>query len=298
MGARRADRDAARASGLAGRARAPARASRSRLAASADRAGARERGRRGLQLVLRVLELRELLPILRRASARVEVRAQRSRVQVAREQDEQHRAQAARAAAADARAGAAATVGHTEAFRRRLCGLLPAAHCGRARRQRPRRRGAPARSRPSSLARVASRCPHGRPAVLLQAPYDEAGVPFPTLYWLSCPALVQSVGRLEARGRHRAAAARARRAIPRSQPTATRSSARVRAARRRLAPTRRRCATAARRSRRASRARRRRAGSSACTRTRRPRSPTLPTGSARGCSSSPTRRYPDTCCLA
>jgi hypothetical protein len=53
---------------------------------------------------------------------------------------------------------------------------------------------------PRSLAGVAARCPFGRPAVLLQAPYDERGAPFPTLYWLSCPALVQAVGRLEAAG--------------------------------------------------------------------------------------------------
>jgi uncharacterized protein len=50
---------------------------------------------------------------------------------------------------------------------------------------------------PRSLARVASRCPAGRPSVLVQRPYDPAGTPFPTLYWLSCPALVAAVGRLE-----------------------------------------------------------------------------------------------------
>jgi uncharacterized protein len=50
---------------------------------------------------------------------------------------------------------------------------------------------------PRSLARVAARCPAGRPSVLVQAPYDSAGTPFPTLYWLSCPALVAAVGRLE-----------------------------------------------------------------------------------------------------
>jgi uncharacterized protein len=50
---------------------------------------------------------------------------------------------------------------------------------------------------PRSLARVAARCPAGRPSVLVQAPYDATGAPFPTLYWLSCPALVAAVGRLE-----------------------------------------------------------------------------------------------------
>jgi hypothetical protein len=53
---------------------------------------------------------------------------------------------------------------------------------------------------PRSLAGVAARCPRGRPSVLLQAPYGDAGEPFPTLYWLSCPALVQAVGRYEAEG--------------------------------------------------------------------------------------------------
>jgi hypothetical protein len=53
---------------------------------------------------------------------------------------------------------------------------------------------------PRSLAGVAARCPCGHPSVLVQAPYDTDGAPFPTLYWLSCPALVQAVGRLEAEG--------------------------------------------------------------------------------------------------
>jgi hypothetical protein len=53
---------------------------------------------------------------------------------------------------------------------------------------------------PRSLVDVAARCPFGRPAVLVQAPYDSEGAPFPTLYWLSCPALVQAVGRFEAVG--------------------------------------------------------------------------------------------------
>jgi uncharacterized protein len=53
---------------------------------------------------------------------------------------------------------------------------------------------------PRTLVDVAARCPHGRPSVLVQAPYDGDGRPFPTLYWLSCPALVQAIGRLEAAG--------------------------------------------------------------------------------------------------
>jgi hypothetical protein len=53
---------------------------------------------------------------------------------------------------------------------------------------------------PRSLADVAARCPRGHPSVLVQAPYGPEGEPFPTLYWLSCPALVQAIGRLEAVG--------------------------------------------------------------------------------------------------
>ena len=53
---------------------------------------------------------------------------------------------------------------------------------------------------PRSLVAVAARCPYGRPSVLVQAPYGASGEPFPTLYWLSCPALVQAIGRLEGAG--------------------------------------------------------------------------------------------------
>ena len=48
--------------------------------------------------------------------------------------------------------------------------------------------------------RVAVRCPFGRPAVAEQAPYDDAGEPFPTTFWLTCPHLVAAVSRLEAAG--------------------------------------------------------------------------------------------------
>ena len=44
------------------------------------------------------------------------------------------------------------------------------------------------------------RCPFGRPAVTEQAAYDDAGEPFPTAYWLTCPHLVTAVSRLEAAG--------------------------------------------------------------------------------------------------
>jgi hypothetical protein len=55
--------------------------------------------------------------------------------------------------------------------------------------------------RPSRAFRhVAVRCPFGRPAVTEQAPYDDAGEPFPTTFWLTCPHLVAAVSRLEAAG--------------------------------------------------------------------------------------------------
>jgi len=53
---------------------------------------------------------------------------------------------------------------------------------------------------PRAFRRVAVRCPYGRPAVTEQAPFDEAGEPFPTTYWLTCPHLVAAIARLEARG--------------------------------------------------------------------------------------------------
>jgi uncharacterized protein len=51
---------------------------------------------------------------------------------------------------------------------------------------------------------VAVRCPHGRPAVIENAPADREGRPFPTRWWLTCRALVEAVGRLEAAGGVRA----------------------------------------------------------------------------------------------
>jgi len=53
---------------------------------------------------------------------------------------------------------------------------------------------------PRAFVRVAVRCPFGRPAVTEQAPYDAAGEPFPTTFWLTCPHLVAAVSRLEAAG--------------------------------------------------------------------------------------------------
>ena len=59
-----------------------------------------------------------------------------------------------------------------------------------------RQLGRPARA----FRRVAARCPFGRPAVTEQSPYDAAGDPFPTTFWLTCPHLVAAVSRLEAAG--------------------------------------------------------------------------------------------------
>lgn len=54
--------------------------------------------------------------------------------------------------------------------------------------------------RPRAFNRVAARCAFGAPAVTEQRPYDDAGDPFPTTYYLTCPFLVAAVARLEAAG--------------------------------------------------------------------------------------------------
>ncbi len=53
---------------------------------------------------------------------------------------------------------------------------------------------------PRAFRRVVVRCPYGAPAVTEQAPYDAAGDPFPTTYYLTCRHLVAAVSRLEAGG--------------------------------------------------------------------------------------------------
>jgi hypothetical protein len=53
---------------------------------------------------------------------------------------------------------------------------------------------------PRAFLRVAVRCPFGLPAVTEQSPYDRAGDPFPTMYYLTCRHLVAAVSRLEAAG--------------------------------------------------------------------------------------------------
>jgi len=53
---------------------------------------------------------------------------------------------------------------------------------------------------PRSPWSVAVRCGYGRPSVIRCGPILEGGEPFPTLMWLSCPWLVESVGRQESAG--------------------------------------------------------------------------------------------------
>jgi hypothetical protein len=53
---------------------------------------------------------------------------------------------------------------------------------------------------PRAFRRVAARCPWGAPAVTEQWPYDDAGDPFPTTYYLTCRYLVTAIARLEAAG--------------------------------------------------------------------------------------------------
>jgi hypothetical protein len=47
---------------------------------------------------------------------------------------------------------------------------------------------------------VAARCRYGLPVVARTGPHLPDGTPFPTLYWLTCPAVRVAVGRLEAAG--------------------------------------------------------------------------------------------------
>ena len=57
--------------------------------------------------------------------------------------------------------------------------------------------------RPRNVVDVAARCPVGHPCVITTYPLRrQAGrlVPFPTLYWLTCPQLSQSIAHLERDG--------------------------------------------------------------------------------------------------
>jgi hypothetical protein len=58
---------------------------------------------------------------------------------------------------------------------------------------------------PRAMAGVGARCVFGFPAATHQAPTDDAGHPFPTAFYLTCPHLVKQIDRLEAAGGVRAA---------------------------------------------------------------------------------------------
>ena len=47
---------------------------------------------------------------------------------------------------------------------------------------------------------VVARCSDGHPLVIRNRPVDAAGAPFPTTYWLTCPAAVKAVSRVESEG--------------------------------------------------------------------------------------------------
>lgn len=53
---------------------------------------------------------------------------------------------------------------------------------------------------PTTPFTVVARCPDGHPLVIRNAPFDADGKPFPTLFWLTCPAASKAVSRLEAEG--------------------------------------------------------------------------------------------------
>jgi hypothetical protein len=54
--------------------------------------------------------------------------------------------------------------------------------------------------KPRAFRRVAVRCPYGAPAVVEQNPFDRAGEPFPTQFWLTCRHLAAAISRIEAAG--------------------------------------------------------------------------------------------------
>ncbi len=53
---------------------------------------------------------------------------------------------------------------------------------------------------PRGVVAVSARCPYGRPAVVRQSSYLEGGEPFPTTYYLTCPAAVAAVSAVEDEG--------------------------------------------------------------------------------------------------
>lgn len=59
--------------------------------------------------------------------------------------------------------------------------------------------------RPRSVVDVRARCHLDLPVVIAVPPHLDDGTPFPTLYWLTCPAANRRIGRLEGAGGVRAA---------------------------------------------------------------------------------------------
>lgn len=53
---------------------------------------------------------------------------------------------------------------------------------------------------PRGAVKVAWRCPQGHPGVVMTRPRLSDGTPFPTLYYLTCPAIVKACSTLEADG--------------------------------------------------------------------------------------------------
>ncbi len=53
---------------------------------------------------------------------------------------------------------------------------------------------------PTTPFSVVARCTGGHPLVIRNRPLDAEGRPFPTIYWLTCPAAVKAVSRLESEG--------------------------------------------------------------------------------------------------
>src|SRR4029453_6305369 len=88
---------------------------------------------------------------------------------------------------------AAATASRWSSARRQCCRAAP--------RSRPPTGSPPpppAGRDVRGAAAVAARCRYGLPVVVRTAPVLPDGTPFPTLYWLACPAARVAVGRLEA----------------------------------------------------------------------------------------------------
>lgn len=57
---------------------------------------------------------------------------------------------------------------------------------------------------PRGTVTVAARCPYGLPLAVRTSPRLDDGEPFPTRFWLTCPAAVRAASALESAGRMRA----------------------------------------------------------------------------------------------